>query len=362
MVKCCRALAPLLGLLVGVGWASPGHDHNHGAPVAASADAAKRQPDGSLFLPKFAQRQLQVRTTLAAVADLPQTIELSGRVVADPNAGGKVQPTQAGRIEAGPRGLPSLGQPVKKGELLAYVRAAESAMPELTLNLALARRKLARLEQLEGTVPQREIDATRIEVLSLSQRLSPGGGTQVAREALLAPVNGVIAATHAVAGQVVDAREVIFEVIDPARLQIEAQVYDAPLSANIASAALNVAGGAPVALEFVGAGRMLKEGAIPVLFRIRPAANSPVALAAGQTVKLFAATRGKVRGHAIPAAAVVKNPSNQDIVWVHTQAERFVPQTVRWVALDGARIAVLDGLQDGARVVTQGAALMNQIR
>jgi hypothetical protein len=68
------------------------------------------------------------------------------------------------------------------------------------------------------------------------------------------------------------------------------------------------------------------------------------------------------RGHAIPSSAVVKNPANQDVVWLHTAAERFTPQTIRWLALDGASVAVLDGLKDGARVVTQGAALINQVR
>ena len=344
-------------------WAGPGHDHGDEATVSAASDAPKRQPNGSVFLPKMAQRQLQVRTEIVSAAELPQTVELSARVIADPNAGGKVQPTQAGRIEPGPRGLPSLGQAVKKGEVLAYVRASETATPELKVNLELARKKLARLEQLDGSVPQRDIEALRIEVQSLAQRLSPSGGAYVAREALLAPVSGVIAATHAVAGQVVDAREVIFEVIDPARLQIEAQAYDALLPANIAGATVNPSAGIRIDLELVGAGRILKEAAIPVVFRIKSDANKlPVALAVGQSVKVFAATRSKVNGHAVPAASVVKNPSNQDIVWVHTAAERFTPRTIRWVALDGARVAVLDGLTDGARVVTQGAALINQIR
>lgn len=343
-------------------WAGPGHDHGDGAPMAASSDSPKRQPDGSVFLPKSAQRQLQVRTQTVMTADLPQTVELSGRVIADPNAGGKVQPTQAGRIEPGPRGLPSLGQAVKKGEVLAYVRASESATPELKVNLELARKKLARLEQLEGAVPQREIEIARIEEQSLSQRLSPGGGAYVAREALLAPVSGVIASVHATAGQVVDAREVIFDVIDPSRLQIEAQAYDALLPANIAGATINLAADIRVALELVGAGRILREGAIPVVFRVKPDTKAPAMLAAGQSVKVFASTRGKIKGQAVPAGAVVKSPSNQDMVWVHTAAERFSPQTVRWVALDGTRVAVLDGLKDGARVVTQGAALIGQVR
>jgi multidrug efflux pump subunit AcrA (membrane-fusion protein) len=241
----------VLVALAGSAWGGPGHDHGDGSAVSASSDAPKRQPDGSVFLPKIAQRQLQVRTVMVSAADLAQTVELSGRITADPNAGGKVQPTQAGRVEAGPRGLPSLGQAVKKGEVLAYVRASETATPELKVNLELARKKLARLEQLEGSVPQREIDTGRIEVQSLSQRLSPAGGAYVAREALAAPISGVIAAINVVAGQVVDAREVLIEVIDAARLQVEAQAFDATLPNNIASATMSAAPTTRVDLEFI---------------------------------------------------------------------------------------------------------------
>jgi membrane fusion protein, heavy metal efflux system len=352
----------VLVALSGSAWGGPGHDHGDGAAVSASSDAPKRQPDGSVFLPKIGQRQLQVRTVVVSAADLAQTVELSGRITADPNAGGKVQPTQAGRIEAGPRGLPSLGQAVKKGEVLAYVRASETATPELKVNLELARKKLARLEQLEGSVSQREIDTGRIEVQSLSQRLSPAGGAYVAREALAAPISGVIAAINVVAGQVVDAREVLIEVIDAARLQVEAQAFDATLPDNIAGAAMSPTAATRVDLDFVGAGRVLKEGAIPLVFRIKPNPKLPITLVAGQPVKLFIGTRSMVKGHAVPAAAVVKNPANQDIVWVHTTAEQFMPLTIRWVALDGVSVAVLGGLKDGARVVVEGASLINQIR
>src|SRR3990167_3034883 len=68
--------------------AGEGHDHG-GAPAAPSANGPHRQPDGSAFLPKPAQRQLGVRTMVAAEAELPRSVELNGKVLIDPNAGGK---------------------------------------------------------------------------------------------------------------------------------------------------------------------------------------------------------------------------------------------------------------------------------
>ena len=353
-----------------------GDNHGEAAP-AATGNAPKRQPDGSVFLPKVSQRLLGIRTVVTVEATLPKAIELTGRVVPDANAGGKVQPTQAGRIEAGPRGLPTLGQAVRKGEVLAVVRASSSAIEranqqsqstELKSNLELAKKRLARLEQLEGTVPAKDIEAARLDVSSLQQRAAAVGASVVALEALVAPVSGVIASANVVAGQVVDAREVLFEIVDPARLNVEASVFDAALLSNIAAASASPAAGVYVPLTFVGAGRALREGAIPVLFKTAALKNGGAtnvalaALAVGQPVKVLVQTKEQIKGFAVPASAVVKSASNQDIVWVHTDAELFVPRPARVVPLDGATVSVVDGLKAGDRVVTQGAPLVNQVR
>ena len=91
-------------------------------------------------------------------------------------------------------------------------------------------------------------------------------------------------------------------------------------------------------------------------------AQGNVPLAVGQPVKVIVQTRETVKGFAVPTGAVVKNPSNQDMVWVHTGAEVFQPRPVRAIALDGATVSVVDGLKAGDRVVTQGAPLVNQVR
>ena len=280
-----------------------------------------------------------------------------------------MQPTQAGRVEAGPRGLPVLGQAVKKGEVLAVVRASSSAIEranqqsqtsELRSNLELARKRVARLEQLEGTVPQKDIEAARLDVTSLQQRAATIGGSVQATEALVAPVAGVIAAANVVAGQVVDARELLFEIVDPSRLSVEASAFDAGLTNNIASASVAAAQGS-VALQFTGAGRTLREGAIPLLFRTAPGKDA-LPLAVNQPVKVIVQTKEMVKGFAVPNASVIKNASNQDMVWVHTGAETFVPRTVRVTPLSGNTVSVVDGLKAGDRVVTQGAPLVNQVR
>ena len=172
-------------------------------------------------------------------------------------------------------------------------------------------------------------------------------------------MSGVIASANAVAGQVVDARELIFEVVDPARLRIEALAYEPAQAQDIASAHLALDGQA-VPLRFVGAARSLREQALPLFFAGDAQALGSLAL--GQPVRLVVQTRSRVAGVRVPMAALQRNPSNQSIVWVKTAAEQFVPRVVGYLPLDGVSVAVIQGLAAGERVATQGAALINQVR
>jgi len=359
-----------LGLATGLptqAVAGPGHDHGD-APAAPSANGPQRLPDGSVFLPKPAQRQLGVRTLPTEAASLPRSFELNGQVVMDPNAGGKVQPLNAGRIEPGPRGLPNLGQAVRKGEVLAYVVSSASAiersgqaaqLAELRAGKSLADKRVARLKELSDTVPRKDIEAAETEAQSLTERIAALGTGVAPREALVAPVSGVIAAARIVTGQVVDAREVLFEIVDPARLRIEALTFDAAVANDIGSATIAL-GAERVPLAYIGAAPSLREQALPLVFGAQ--GRPPVALAVGQPVRVFVQGKSKVQGIAVPLASLMRNPSNQTIVWVKTAPERFEPRVVTTAPLDGVRVAVLSGLQAGDRVATQGATLINQVR
>nr|WP_315489705.1 HlyD family efflux transporter periplasmic adaptor subunit [uncultured Rhodoferax sp.] len=363
----CQILSAALLTLAAPAWAGEGHDHGDAAPVV-SGDGPKRLPDGSVFLPKPAQRQIGVRTLEVTEGELPRSLELQGKVVMDPNAGGKVQALVAGRLEAGARGLPSVGQAVKKGDVLAYVVPSSgaiersnqsSALAELRASKALAEKRVARLQELSDTVPRKDIEAAQSELVSLTERMAAVGGGLNNRDALVAPVSGVIASSNAVAGQVVDARELVFEVVDPTRLRIEALAYDAEVASNVASATVAL-GADTVALNFIGAARSLREQALPMLFRAEGQALSK--LAVGQPVKVYVQTSTRIKGLRVPAKALLKNPANQAVVWVKTAAERFEARTVTVEPLDGASFAVTSGLKAGDHIATQGATLINQIR
>lgn len=348
--------------------AHDGDDHDRAAPSSLAADAPQRLPDGAILLPKASQRQLQVRTLVAQLDRHARAVELPGRVAIDPSAGGRVQAALAGRVEPGPGGLPVIGQKVVRGQWLATVRptidpleraAREAQLVELRAARDLAQRRLVRLRELADTVPRKEIDAAESEAASLGARVAALSDGLSRPQRLHAPVSGVLASAGALAGAVVEPGALLFEIVDPTRLLIEATTRDPALAAQVQAGSIALAG-ETVPLEFVGAGAVLREQALPLVFRARGQALSR--LAVGQPLAVSVRLRAPAQGVALPLDALVRSAAGEPVVWVKTQAERFEPRRVRTQPLDAARLLVTDGLAGGERVVVQGAALLAQVR
>jgi membrane fusion protein, heavy metal efflux system len=348
----------------------PNGEHLDAPAAAVNASGLARLPDGSVNVPKLAQRRMAIRTVLAPESEAAATVEMPGRVVMDPNASGRVQAVHGGRIEPGPKGLPVAGQSVRRGDVLAYVRhhaepyalgAQQAQLAELRTQRQLAEQRVQRLEGLEGTVPRKEIEAARADAAGLAERERSISGSLVAREALTAPVSGVIARADLVVGQVVESRDVLFEVVDPARMLVEATTADPGMAARVAGASLQ---GVPdVTLRLLGASRSLRDGVLPLTFGVSPSKpGKALPIAVGQPVTVVARSKERIKGVVLPAQAVVRNPSNEPIVWIKSGAERFIPQPVQYRPLDASTVVVTQGLGADNRVVVQGAPLIAQIR
>ncbi len=380
LTKRPRATVALFAAILCAGFALPlaaheGHEHgDEKKNQLAPGNAPQRLPDGTVFLPKSAQRGMGVLTVRVAAESLPRTLELPGRVIMDPHVGGRVQAMIPGRIEAaGAHGLPAAGSKVKKGEVLAWVVPASGAiersnqsalLAELKASLGLAEKRVARLKELADTVPKKDIDTAETEVASLKGRIAAVGSGLSGREALIAPVGGVLAASNAVVGQVVEPKELIFEVIDPDSLHIEATAFDPVQLDQVAAATVAVGDGGEqraIALSFVGAPRRLREQALPLIFE-NHSAGAALALPLGLPVKVQVKLKSTVNGLPLAASALTRNSANQVVAWVKTAPERFEARPIRSEPLDGVRVLVTGGLKAGERVVVQGASLIAQIR
>lgn len=364
------ALAWPMSSLAAPGAHGPNGEHLDAPGNAGAAPGLARLPDGSVQVPMLAQRRLGIRTAIAPQSEAAATIELPGRVVVDPNASGRVQSVHGGRVMPGPRGLPVAGQAVRRGDVLVHVQhhaepyalaAQQSQLAELRSARALAAQRVQRLEALEGTVPRKDIEAARAELQSLSTRERVIGTSISTRESLVAPVSGVIARADVVAGQIVEARDVLFEVIDPGRVLVEATTSDPALAARVEAASLQGTPG--VKLTLLGAARTLRDGVLPLTFRAESGqAGTALPLAVGQPVTVLASSDERIKGFVLPAAAIARNAANEPIVWVKSGAERYIAQPVQFRPLDAGTVVVTQGLGADNRVVVQGASLIAQIR
>lgn len=363
----CALVAAAFGLASTAALAGPGHDHGD-APAAPTTGGPQRLPDGAVFLPKSAQHRIEIRTAVGELRSLPRTVELPGEVRMDPSGGGRVQSALGGRLVPAGGTLPTVGQRVRAGQVLAHVQtvatpvdAANQAAREAELRAqrVQAVQHLERMRTLSDSVPQKELDAAQATLAAIDGQLAALRGQTSVLEPLVAPITGVVSATAAMAGQIVEPRDVLFEIVDPSRLLVEARAFDPALATDVESASLAV-GDVRIALQFVGAARTLREQALPLVFRGRGAGLSR--LAVGLPVKVQVQTKRRITGVPVSSAALAKNPSNETIVWVKVAPERFEPRPVRTEPLDGANVAVVAGVKPGERVVVQGASLLNQIR
>lgn len=371
MMPALAVLAALSALPNRPGLAHEGEDHGHAPPPTTAVgdrDLSQRLADGALFVPKPTQRILAIRTDIATAAAHRRMIELPGRIIPDPNASGYVQASAGGRLSAPEGGFPRLGTRVKKGEVVAFVARPLQAIDasdirqrqgELDQQISIVERRIARFEALvqKGAVTQVQLDEARLELQGLKDRRSALDRIRQEPEALVAPASGVVAEVNAIAGQMAQPGTVLFHIVDPARLWVEALSFDALINAQSATARSTV--GRALTLTYQGSGFADRNQAIPVHFRIE---GDTSGLRVGQFVTVLAATEDEKSGIAVPRSSVVRSQAGQDLVFEHTGAERFEPRSVRVEPLDGERVLVVSGLGQGVRIVTQGAELIEQVR
>ena len=337
-------------------------------PATMATDVPQRMADGSLFVPKATQHLLSVRTVLAEESRAPRTVQLVGTVIADPNSFGRVQTGHAGRIEPANGGLAYVGKRVEKNDLLGYLQHhieaynkgnLQGEIAELEARIALQEAKLARYLKAPLAVPPIKIDEAKGEIEALRQKRKELLPTLAEREEIRAPISGVVSVANIVPGQVVDAREVLFEIVDPSRFWVEAIAHDASVVSDLSAAFAVTNTGEKLPLQFAGLGLSLKQQAAPLSFRV---GQSSANLSIGKPVTVILQSSVELSGIVLSAASVVRAQSGLPVVWVKTEPERFEPHTVRYEALDGQRVVIVSGLKPDVRVVTEGATLLNQIR
>jgi membrane fusion protein, heavy metal efflux system len=356
--------------LVNAASAHEGHAEDDPKPVVQQGDSPHRLPDGKIFVPKATQRILDVRTKVLKSQTMPKAVVFVGRVIADPNRSGLVQSITGGRVIAPDGGLPKMGQAVAKGIELASIEppmaiadrtTISERMGEIEQGIAVAEAKLRRLRAMaqRSVAPQSLVVETEAELEGLERRREVVRATRLAPEVLRAPIDGVVALSRVVAGQVVQAQDVLFQIVDPGSLWIEAYDYSDNDPAALRDATAIGAGNTAMKLTLQGFSKTLQQQATVLNFAI---SDPTASLRIGQPVNVTALRGETISGVVIDRDAVVRQSNGETIVLSHVEPEYFQARPVRTEPFDANHVIVAAGLADGDRIVVRGAELINQVR
>ncbi|RJF78294.1 HlyD family efflux transporter periplasmic adaptor subunit [Azospirillum cavernae] len=336
-------------------------------------DRSARNPDGSYFVPKSLQRMFELRTQRLSETEVRAGIKLNGRIIPDPQAHGQVEAGLLGRIEPPETGMPVLGDAVSKGQVLGYVvpvvgvvdrSQVRREVARLTHEIRQTAESIEMMKQFsfvpfrEGKIIQMEIrlDGLRQERAALLPMLKT-------QEFLRSPIDGVIASTTAVAGRVAQPGEMVFDIVNPKRLWVEATVPDPMIASEAApgtTATARTPEGQTLNVTYVGSGPAVRQQSTPMLFRID---NPPKGLRVGRPAAIL--LRGEhhtQRGMPTPRAAISVGADGLQQVWEQTDAETFVPHAVQTQDIDAQTVLILNGVKEGARIVVRGISLMAQVQ
>src|SRR5271167_425179 len=285
-----------------------------------------------------------------------------------------------------------LGVQVQKGQLLYTIKSPDLIQAESTLigaaaTYELTSKELARAKDLNGSngVSERELEQ------ATSDEQTAEGALKAARDAVL-----VFGKTNAEIDQMISSRR-----IDPAlvvRSPISGQItsFNAPpgllvqpgnppapysvadvaikwMLANIPeseSASLHV--GQPVAVKvmaypdraFKGKVSKVYEAVDPNTHRVTIRSEIPDPkneLRPGMLANFVIRVQGPLEATAMPTNGVVREPDGSMVAWVTTDRHRFVQRIIKTGLRTDSQVQILEGLQRGELVVSDGAVFLSNM-
>ena len=305
-----------------------------------------------------------MKTVVAAREPLPTSIRTPAFVT--PTEGGVVSVTAryVGWIES--TAVDETGRAVEKGEVLATVYSPElsSALQSLTAAARWSARPNTGVQPVQTVQVDAAKDARlRAELLGISRQdvdAIAASGEVPSTVPIRSPVRGYVARKSAVRGLYVTPGSELFQISDLSTVWAVADVYEAEIGrVHLGQRAVlelpawpgeRFAGKVTFVSPALSSGSRTLQARIELKnpgLKLRPGMYGDVTLDLGE---LTAVT--------VPADAVVDTGELQ-YVFVSRGSGRFEPRRVRAGWRGGGRVAILDGIAEGERVVTTANFLLD---
>jgi membrane fusion protein, heavy metal efflux system len=291
------------------------------------------------------------------------------------------------------KALVELGAPVQKGEPLYTIKSpdliqAESNLIAAAATYELTTKELARAKALYTTsvgVPQRELEQ------AISDQQTADGALKAARDAVLvfgktdAEIDQMIASRKTdpalvvrspIAGKVTSFNAPAGLLVQPGNPPAPYTVSNVTVKwmlANVPeseSAFFHV--GQPVAVKTLAYDGRVFKGKISKIYEAvdpnthRVTIRSDIAdpsndLRPGMLANFVIRVDGPVEGTAIPANGVVREPDGTMAAWVTTDRRKFTEKVIKVGLRNDGRVQILEGLQRGELVVSDGAVFLSNM-
>jgi Cu(I)/Ag(I) efflux system membrane fusion protein len=316
--------------------------------------------DGLIALHGDSVNVLGVTTVPARRVELTRALRFSGILEDDENIHRVIAAFYDGRIEQ--VNVLHVGQYVEKGQplaaiyspdLLYVVREFQNAMRGK--NDAIARNSAQRLIQY-GLTPE--------QVAAIAKQ-----SDNVYTVDLLAPISGTVLTKKAYKGQYIKTGEPLFEMGDLARLWFHAEVYERDLAdIRLGQKAVLRTPTVP-GREFEGVVTFIDPNfdAQTRSTKVRIEVDNPPAEGDGRGLRRTLPHRAYAEasilarvGEAlvVPRSAVLRD-GRREVVYVDSGAGQYEQRSVKTGRVGDEGIEILDGLQDGDKVVTQGNLMID---
>ncbi len=357
---------------------------------------------------KEQQWLLPFETTTVQKRPLMHSVQAAGEIIAKSSQATFVFPPISGQLMEPPAGIPLLGARVERGQLLGWidptpdeqsnigsnqvqtglslvqfktlVAGSEASLAQERSRLQLARTQLARVErlyELEAVSQSRlEESTSEVEVREAALRAAeevrrslreaqeqiqgPGRNVQQlgTRIPLEAPISGTIVELSAISGAFVEAQQVLYQIVELSEVWVRGEVYESDIGKITPRSRATVKpSGGQTSFE-LRSNRLIMVGdvvdprtrTIPVIWEV---SNPGRRLKIGMLTRLDIGTGQEVETLAIPESAVFLE-ENKDIVYLQVGGESCVRRIVTPGIADRGWVEIVDGLEEGERVVVTG--------
>jgi cobalt-zinc-cadmium efflux system membrane fusion protein len=375
------------------------------APPAAAEESSHGEPSsgaGELAIEAGMQREFGMRFARAEVRALGRTIQATGSVQANESRTARIRPLARGRIDTvnvRPGDRVRAGQPlltydnVELGEAVGEYLAALAELRKALAETEVARRALERARSLValGAVAEAELlrrEAEHNNALATAEgrkagaakteeklhrfgltddeiaTFEPDRGREYHRERslseLAAPFDGVITAFDAAPGEAVGTEDELMTVADLATVWVQADVYEKDIHSVREGRPAEVVAAAYPDRVFTGVITYLSDVLDPNTrtAKVRVEVANPESLL---KLGMFATVRILLPSSrpalSVPAAAV-QTIEGRAAVFVRTGDDRFERRFIRPGERYGDLMEVVEGVEDGDTVVTEGSFLL----